>query len=122
MVGASYAAVPLYRAFCGATGFAGIPMTEKSRMDPVKLVPTSSERRITVHFNASTSDVLPWDFKPAQTTVTVRPGETALAFYTAKNWGDEDIVGISTYNVGPPCPVTIRTRRQMLTLIFLDQL
>lgn len=99
MVGASYAAVPLYRAFCGATGFAGIPVTEKSRMDPVKLVPTSSDRRITVHFNASTSDVLPWDFKPAQTTVTVRPGETALAFYTAKNWGDEDIVGISTYNV-----------------------
>lgn len=101
MTGMSYAAVPLYRAFCGATGFAGIPMTEKSRMDPTKLVPTSSERRITVHFNAATSDVLPWKFKPAQTTVTVRPGETALAFYTAENYGKDDIVGISTYNVRP---------------------
>lgn len=99
MLGASYAAVPVYRAFCGATGFAGIPITGKSRMSADRLMPTSSERRIKVHFNASKSDILPWTFKPAQANVTVRPGETALAFYTAKNDSDEDVIGISTYNV-----------------------
>ena len=31
----------------------------------------------------------------------VRPGETALAFYTAKNPTDKPIIGISTYNVLP---------------------
>lgn len=99
MVGASYAAVPVYRAFCGATGFAGIPITSNSRMQAERLVPTDSERRIKVHFNAAKSDSLPWTFKPAQPNVTVRPGETALAFYTAKNETDGDIIGISTYNV-----------------------
>lgn len=29
------------------------------------------------------------------------PGETALAFYTAKNPTDKPVVGISTYNVVP---------------------
>jgi cytochrome c oxidase assembly protein Cox11 len=112
MLGASYAAVPVYRAFCGATGFAGIPMTERSRMAPDRLVPTSSERRITVRFNASKSDILPWTFKPAQQEVTVRPGETALAFYTAKNESDQDIIGISTYNVSRCCLGSDRRSRR----------
>jgi cytochrome c oxidase assembly protein subunit 11 len=29
------------------------------------------------------------------------PGETALAFYTAKNTGDKDLIGIATYNMTP---------------------
>lgn len=31
----------------------------------------------------------------------VVPGETALAFYTAKNPSDQPVIGISTYNVIP---------------------
>lgn len=31
----------------------------------------------------------------------VVPGETALAFYTAKNPTDKPVIGISTYNVIP---------------------
>lgn len=33
--------------------------------------------------------------------IQVAPGETALAFYTAKNPLDKPITGISTYNVVP---------------------
>jgi cytochrome c oxidase assembly protein subunit 11 len=33
--------------------------------------------------------------------VKVYPGETALAFYTAKNPTDKPIDGVSTYNVVP---------------------
>ena len=29
------------------------------------------------------------------------PGETALAFYRAKNTSDQDIIGIATYNMTP---------------------
>ena len=29
------------------------------------------------------------------------PGETALAFYTAKNTGTQDLIGIATYNMTP---------------------
>lgn len=52
-------------------------------------------------FNASVSDVLPWKFTPQQREVHVLPGETALAFYTATNFGDQDIIGVATYSVTP---------------------
>ncbi len=34
-------------------------------------------------------------------SVQVRPGETALAFYTATNPTDKAVIGISTYNIIP---------------------
>lgn len=59
------------------------------------------ERKIKVTFNADCSDALPWKFTPLQKSVIVRPGESALAFYTAKNKSEKDIIGIATYNVTP---------------------
>ncbi|TFK70338.1 hypothetical protein BDN72DRAFT_795533 [Pluteus cervinus] len=99
-VGASYAAVPLYRMFCAATGFAGTPNIG-GRFDPERLVPAENARRIKVHFNADKSEQLPWKFTPQQKFVNVLPGESSLAFYTAKNVSDKDIIGIATYNVTP---------------------
>ncbi|KAK8869569.1 hypothetical protein IAR55_000136 [Kwoniella newhampshirensis] len=103
-LGATYAAVPLYRAFCSATGFGGTPMTDPTRFTPDRLYTTPESRdrkRITVHFEATSADTLPWKFEPQQRSVKVLPGETALAFYTAKNMGDKDLIGIATYNMTP---------------------
>ncbi|RSH93864.1 Proteasome subunit YC7alpha/Y8 (protease yscE subunit 7) [Saitozyma podzolica] len=103
-LGVTYAAVPLYRAFCSATGFAGVPTTDPARFSPDRLytTPDSEKRkRITVHFEATSADTLPWTFEPQQRSVKVLPGETALAFYTAKNTGDKDLIGIATYNMTP---------------------
>ncbi|EJD49086.1 hypothetical protein AURDEDRAFT_85449 [Auricularia subglabra TFB-10046 SS5] len=103
IVGVTYAAVPLYRAFCAATGFAGTPQTGVGKFAPERLVPASDEnaRRIKVNFNADTSDALPWGFFPQQKYVYVVPGQTALAFYTARNRSANDIIGIATYSVMP---------------------
>ena len=115
MGGITYAAVPLYRIFCSQTGYGGVPMTGNSlgdaefglgRFAKEKLVPflgddTRKERKIRVTFNADCSDALPWKFTPLQRDVKVRPGESALAFYTATNKSDKDIIGIATYNVTP---------------------
>lgn len=117
-VGVTYAAVPLYRVFCSATGYGGTPVTSGSivpgtsasentgRFAPEKLVPwlgddKRKERLIRVTFNADTSDALPWKFNPLQKQIYVRPGESALAFYTATNRSAKDIIGIATYNVTP---------------------
>jgi len=100
-VGASYAAVPLYRMFCAATGFAGTPKVGMGRFEAERLVPVENANRIKVHFNADKSEQLPWSFTPQQKYVTVLPGESSLAFYTAKNKSDRDIIGIATYNVTP---------------------
>lgn len=97
----SYAAVPLYRAFCAATGFAGTPVVGTGKFSPDRLVPVSDARRIRVRFNADTSEALPWRFEPQQKYVDVLPGETSLAFYKARNAAPYDVIGIATYNVTP---------------------
>ena len=113
----SYAAVPLYRAFCAATGFAGTPQVGSGKFAPERLVPVENARRIKVHFNADTSDALPWQFIPQQKYVSVLPGETSLAFYKARNKSNDDIIGIATYNVTPDrvSIQDVRFNRAMLT-------
>ncbi|KAJ1032228.1 hypothetical protein NDA18_001722 [Ustilago nuda] len=107
-LGFSYAAVPLYRAFCSATGFSGTPITDPERFAPSRLIPAyldpttnAPTKRIRVTFNADAADAIPWSFTPQQKEIYVLPGETVLAFYTAKNKSDKDIIGIATYNVSP---------------------
>ncbi len=68
---------------------------------PERLVPSETTRRIKVHFNADTSEALPWQFIPSQKYVSVTPGESTLAFYKAHNKSDKDVIGIATYNVTP---------------------
>ncbi|MDP6516789.1 MAG: cytochrome c oxidase assembly protein [Alphaproteobacteria bacterium] len=95
MGGMAYAAVPLYDLFCRATGFGGTPSVAESVPGVI------AERLITVRFNADTQSRLPWRFRPAQREVTVRVGESALAFYSARNLSDRALVGTATYNVTP---------------------
>ncbi|KAF8978866.1 Cytochrome c oxidase assembly protein cox11, mitochondrial [Entomortierella lignicola] len=100
-LGLSYAAVPLYRMFCSATGMGGAPMVGETKFAPERLVPRENHRRVKIRFNADTSTSLQWSFLPQQRQVSVLPGETALAFYTARNKSKEDVIGIATYNVTP---------------------
>ncbi|MQL77985.1 hypothetical protein Taro_010402, partial [Colocasia esculenta] len=58
-------------------------------------------REIVVQFNADVADGMPWKFVPTQREVRVKPGESALAFYTAENRSSTPVTGVSTYNVTP---------------------
>lgn len=99
-VGMSYAAVPLYRMFCQAYSYGGTTATghDASKIEGMSAV---KHRPITIKFNADTASSMRWNFRPQQNEITVFPGETALAFYTAKNPTDSAVIGISTYNVVP---------------------
>jgi len=95
MVGLSFAAVPLYRAFCLATGFDGT--TRRSTSAAV----TISEQMVNVRFDASVSPELPWRFFPMQKQVRVRLGEPKLVYFRAENLSNETIKGQATFNVLP---------------------
>ncbi|MCJ1426553.1 Cytochrome c oxidase assembly protein cox11, mitochondrial [Sticta canariensis] len=90
---------------CQQTGWGGQPIRasiHSSAEDPsARLQPVTSSRRLRITFNGSVSDVMPWKFVPQQREVRVLPGETALAFFTATNKSDEDIIGVATYSVTP---------------------
>lgn len=94
MVGAAYAAVPLYRVFCQMTGFDGT--IRKAEAAPAKVL----DRELTIRFDANVRD-LPWDFKPSQVTQQVKIGATGLAFYRVTNNGKTPITGRASYNVVP---------------------
>lgn len=98
--GASYAAVPLYRIFCTSTGYGGT-VAEGHDADKVETMTAAKNRPLHIYFNADRAATMRWNFKPQQPVIRVYPGETALAFYSAKNPTDKPIDGISTYNVVP---------------------
>ena len=102
-VALSYASVPLYKMICQQTGWSGQPIkAHDSAGDPAeRLIPVEDHRRLRITFNGSVSDILPWRFTPQQREVRVLPGETALAFYTATNKSEGDIIGVATYSVTP---------------------
>jgi cytochrome c oxidase assembly protein subunit 11 len=95
MVGMGYAAVPLYDLFCRVTGYGGT--TQVAQYDPDQIL----DRTVRVRFDASRSRGFPWEFEPLQREMTVRVGETALAFYRVTNPTDEPVTGLATYNVTP---------------------
>ncbi|KAK1439295.1 hypothetical protein QVD17_05111 [Tagetes erecta] len=104
MVGCTYAAVPLYRRFCQATGYGGTVQRRETVEEKILRHAqdgTVTKREIVVQFNADVSDGMPWKFIPTQREVRVKPGESALAFYTAENLSSTPITGMSTYNVTP---------------------
>lgn len=94
MVGAAYASVPLYRAFCQLTGFDGT--IRKAEVAPTRVL----DRKLLIRFDANVRD-LPWSFKPSQVTQEVKIGATGLAFYKVTNNGKAPITGRASYNVVP---------------------
>lgn len=95
MIGAAYAAVPLYRLFCEVTGYGGTP--QRAAGAPNR----TAERLMAVEFDANTSSGLPWTFAPAQRRLTVRLGEEAIAYYRAVNHSARPVTGTAVFNVTP---------------------
>jgi cytochrome c oxidase assembly protein subunit 11 len=94
MVGASYAAVPLYDLFCKVTGFAGTPIRAEKAPD------RQGERRFTIRFDANVNGI-PWRFIPEEKSVSVRAGEVKTINYRIVNTSWNHTRGIASYNVTP---------------------
>jgi len=94
MVGAAYAAVPLYKAFCQATGYDGTVRRAYKAPDQVL------DDKITVHFDTNVRD-LPWDFTAEQRSQPLKIGETKVAVFKVTNHSDRSVVGRAVFNVVP---------------------
>jgi len=100
MVGVTFLAVPLYKMFCQATGLGG-EIGRGHDSSQVRAMRKVDDTLIEVKFIANTHSSSAWNFRPLQPSITVKPGETALAFFTAMNPLPKAVNGISTYNVVP---------------------
>lgn len=95
MAAMAWAAVPLYDLFCRVTGYGGTTQIAAEGSDEIL------EQTVTVRFDASTARDMPWVFRPVQTTMDIRIGETGLAFYEAHNPTDRPVAGTASFNVTP---------------------
>ena len=90
MFGFGYALVPMYRAICDALGINVLSLSDQriatgswgaGREKPNTQIDTT--RTITVEFDANARG--PWDFKPAQRSIDVHPGQLATVMYEFRN-------------------------------------
>jgi cytochrome c oxidase assembly protein subunit 11 len=95
MVGAAYAAVPLYNWFCRATGFNGT--TQVATTAPG----TTLDRKVTVRFDANVGPGLPWRFEPEVSAIEVKLGEVVTVHYRVINEAARPITASAAYNVTP---------------------
>jgi cytochrome c oxidase assembly protein subunit 11 len=95
MVGAAYAAVPLYDWFCRVTGFNGT--TQVATGAPGQML----DRTVTVRFDANIAPGLPWKFTPERNEIQARLGEVVTVDYTVTNMVARETHGVAGYNVTP---------------------
>ena len=98
MLAMGFAAVPLYRMFCAATGFGGT--TQRANAAEAAKVQVAAQR-ISVRFDGNVENGMPWRFGPDQVTEEMRIGERKIAYFTAENLSDHAITGIASFNVEP---------------------
>lgn len=91
----AWAAVPFYNWFCSVTGFGGTTQRSDAESDIVL------DQVVRVRFDANTDQNLAWTFRPMQTKMELKIGETGLAFYEAVNNSDKVLTGTASYNVAP---------------------
>jgi cytochrome c oxidase assembly protein subunit 11 len=95
MVGAAYAAVPLYAAFCKATGYGGT--TQVARVAPS----ARGARTLNVSFDANVAPGLDWTFEPESPTVSLRTGATATVYFRVRNRSARETAAVAVFNVAP---------------------
>jgi cytochrome c oxidase assembly protein subunit 11 len=104
MFGFGYALVPMYRAICDALGINVLSVAEQriaqgwlGQGGANSQVDTS--RTITVEFDANARG--PWDFKPAQRSVQVHPGQLTTVMYEFRNVQDRTMAAQAIPSYAP---------------------
>ena len=98
MFGFAFALVPLYDVFCELTGLNG---RTTSRVVYAKQVTPSTERQVTVQFLSQVGKGMPWEFRPTETKLRVRPGEMTTTMFYARNRASSDVTGQAVPSVTP---------------------
>src|SRR5512141_1695088 len=87
MLGLAFASVPLYRMFCQATGYGGVPQRAERAPDQIL------DRTIRIRFDANVDPALPWTFAPVQRLIDIKIGETTLVYFKATNNSNAPVSG-----------------------------
>ncbi|MBM3631001.1 MAG: cytochrome c oxidase assembly protein [Alphaproteobacteria bacterium] len=94
MLGLSFAAVPLYEAFCKITGFGG--KTQTSKEAPQIIL----DKIVSVRFDTNVNN-LPWNFKAKSNVIDVKVGQVNKIEFEVENYSKDLTYGVASFNVSP---------------------
>ena len=99
MFGFGYVLVPLYDVFCDLTG---LRFTQDANEELVaQEITEDTSRIVTVEFDASLNQSMPWDVKPAVSKMQVHPGRVYTTNYIAKNKTQSQMIGQAVPSITP---------------------
>ena len=101
MLGFSYALVPLYDILCDLTGLSGSTSNLTQTAPAPAESETAIERQITLQFVANVDHSMPWDIRPDQFEMKVRPGQTYQTVFHAYNRTAQPMTGQAVPSVAP---------------------
>ena len=103
MFGFGYAMVPVYRSICNVLGVNVLSVSERDVPGNSATASANSQidpsRTITVEFDANARG--PWEFKPAQRSVDVHPGQLVTVMYEFRNIQPRTIVAQAIPSYAP---------------------
>ena len=106
MFGFGYALVPMYRAICDALGINVLSLSDQRTATGSwaggKVAPNTQVdlgRSITVEFDANARG--PWEFKPAQRSLSAHPGEMVTVVYEFRNPNNRTMVAQAIPSYAP---------------------
>jgi cytochrome c oxidase assembly protein subunit 11 len=98
MAGFGIALVPFYKKICEVTG---ISQTRVVTRAEAKNTQVDMSRTITVQFDATINQQMPWQFAPESRSIQIHPGEVAQVVYSVTNTTNKPMVGQARPSYGP---------------------
>ena len=98
MFGFGYVLVPLYDVFCDLTG---LRFTDDVAQQVSQEIVEDTSRTVTVEFDASLNQSMPWHIKPEVVRMQVHPGKVYTTNYIAKNTTQSLMLGQAVPSVTP---------------------
>ena len=101
MFGFAFALVPIYDIICEVTGLNGKTSTQASLLEEIESAVVPVDREIKIEFLAKAARGMPWEFRPTERTLTVRPGEMHHTTFYVRNRAPSTITGQAVPSVSP---------------------
>ena len=98
MGGFGLALVPFYKKICEVTGISQTRIVTRAE---AKNTQVDLTRTITVQFDATINQQMPWRFAPEQRSIQLHPGEVTQVVYSVTNTTGKAMVGQARPSYGP---------------------
>ena len=101
MFGFAFALVPLYNVFCEITGLNGKTSTQAVLLEEIEMAAVPIDRTVKIGFLAHSARGMPWEFRPVDSELVVRPGELSNTTFYVRNRSQKTVIGQAVPSVSP---------------------